>query len=86
MLADGTVQVTIGTNGVGVPTLNAEGNNIYIANHGFTNGQLVRYQAISGAAIGGLTNNTDYRVLAGSHEIQLATARRRGSRHRRVQQ
>ena len=73
VLADGTVQVTIGADGIGVPTLNAAGNNIYISNHGFTNGQLVRYQAISGAPIGGLTNNTDYRVLVkGTHEIQLA--------------
>ena len=74
VLADGTVQVTVGADGIGVPTLNAAGNNIYISNHGFTNGQLVRYQAISGAAIGGLTSNTDYRVLVkGTHEIQLAT-------------
>jgi hypothetical protein len=71
-LGTGTHNIT--TSSVDISNSGPTANSISIPNHGFTTGELVQYDSVGQAAIGGLTSGNPYYIIqVDGNQIQLAT-------------
>jgi len=74
LTALGTGTQSITTSAVDISNSGATANSISIPNHGFTTGELVQYDSVGQAAIGGLVSGNPYYIIqVDGNQIQLAT-------------